>query len=112
MYFILSSTDVAKSLNHLNLELELLSPSVYYTSVAVVRQLVYFAQATKASPINVPSIKNIGCAGEMLSPSISRSFSKLFGLDDFIPVNTYFSQRLVVFLQQPVILTSLGQPDP
>ena len=77
----LSSSDVAKSLKQLNSELKLLSPSVYYTSVAVVRQLVYFSQATKALPLDVPSIKNIGCAGEMLSPSISRSFSKLFGLD-------------------------------
>ena len=30
---------------------------------------------------------------EMLSPSISRAFSQLFGFHDFIPVNTYFQSE-------------------
>lgn len=89
----LSDQQVYSNPKSLDLELSLLQPSVYYSSVASVRKLVFLAKATSFPGFKVSSILNIGCAGEMLSASVSRQYSSLFGLGDFIPVNTYFQSE-------------------
>ena len=89
----LSEQQVYSNPKLLDLELTLLQPSVYYSSVASVRKLIFLAKAISFPGFKVSSVHNIGCAGEMLSPSVSKEFSSLFGLGDFIPVNTYFQSE-------------------